>query len=81
MHLIFWVLCFITDTALNVLSRGIVDRVFRGVIERCAVRQNPGGVIPRDGSSDRSGGCPELREEWMMCHADVLTIFHLNLGC
>ena len=48
-------------TAQNVLSRESVDRVFRDVIERCAVQRNPGGAIPRNGSSDRSGGCLELR--------------------
>ena len=48
-------------TAWNVLSRDSVDRIFRDVIER-AFQQNPDGAIPRDGSSDRSGGCPELRD-------------------
>ena len=66
--------------AQNVLSRESVDRVFRDVIERCAIQQNPGGAIPRDGSSDRPGGCLELRGEWRMRHADELYIFHLNPG-
>ena len=48
------------------------------MIERCAVQQNPGGVIICEGSSDRSGGCLELREEWRMHHDDELSIFHLN---
>ena len=62
---------------LSVLSRGIVDR---DVIERCPVQQNPGGALPRDGSSDRLGGCLELCEQRRMHHADELSIFHLNLG-
>ena len=39
-------------TAQNVLSRESVDRVFRDVIDRCAIQQNPGGATPRVGSSD-----------------------------
>ena len=49
--------------ALSVLSRGVIVRVFRDVIDRCAAPQNPSGAIPRDGSSDRSVGCLELRGE------------------
>ena len=47
----------------NVLSREFVDCVFRGVIDCRAAPQNPSGAIPRGGSSDRSAGCPGLREE------------------
>ena len=63
-------------TAQNVLSREPVDRVFRDVIERCAVQRNPGGAIPRDGSSDLSGGYPELREEGE-CRRNPHTSAHL----
>ena len=49
--------------ALSVLSRGVIVRVFRHVIDRCAAPQNPSGARPGDGSSDRSVGCLELRGE------------------
>ena len=75
-----YIVLYCDGTALSVLSRGVVDRVFRDEVERCAAPQNPGGAIPRGGSSDRSGGCLELREEWRMHHTDVLSIFHQNLG-
>ena len=51
-------------TALSVLSRGVVARVFHDVIDRCAAPQNLSGTTLRDGSSDRSAVCPELRDEW-----------------
>ena len=41
------------------------------MIVRSAIQQNPGGATPRDGSSDRSGGCQDLRGECAM-----LTNFH-----
>ena len=55
------------SVALNVLSRVFVDCVFRDVIERCAVPQNPVGAIPRDGNSVGSGGRQELRG-WRTFH-------------
>ena len=36
-------LVYCNGTALSVFSRGVVDRVFRDVIERCPAPQNPGG--------------------------------------
>ena len=48
-------------TALSVLSRGVVVRVFRDALDRCAAPQNTSGSIPRDGSSDLSAVFPELR--------------------
>ena len=44
----------------SVLSRGVVVRVFRDALDHCAAPQNPCEAKPRDGSSDRSVGCPEL---------------------
>ena len=38
--------------------------VFRDVTVRCTTRQNQGGAMPPDGSSDQSGGYQELRGEW-----------------
>ena len=62
-----WVLCFYCNgTALSVLSRGVVDRVIRDVIERCVVPQNPGEAIPRSADQSdaesflRSGECTML---------------------
>ena len=65
-HTLLGTMYYCNGTALSVLSRGVVDRVFRDVLERCAVQPNPGGAVQGDGSSDRSGGCLELREEWRM---------------
>ena len=55
--------------ALSVLSRGVIVRVFRDVIDRCAAPQNPSGAILRDGSSDRSVGCDawSFVESWKPC--------------
>ena len=54
-------------TAQNVLSRGVVVRVFRDALDHCAAPQKRGEAISRDGSSDLSVGCLELREgvEWI----------------
>ena len=65
-------------TAQSVLSRGSFDRVFRGVIVRCASRQSQGGARPRDGNSGQSGGYQELHGEWSMRRADELSIVHQN---
>ena len=67
-------------TAQNVLSRGVCDRVFRGVIERCAIQPIPGGAIHCDGSTDQSDDCPKLRGNWRMRHADELSSVHHNQG-
>ena len=76
-----WVLWFCCNcAALSVPSRGVVVRAFRNALDHCVAPQNPGEAISRDGSSDRCVGCPELREEWKMHHADVLSIFHLSPG-
>ena len=40
---LFGTLDYCNGTALCVLSGGVVDRVFRDVIESCAAPQNPGG--------------------------------------
>ena len=69
-RLVLWFCC--SGTALSVLSRGVVVRAFRDALDHCAAPQNPCEAIPRDGSSGRSVGCPELREEWIMHHADVI---------
>ena len=63
-------------TALSVLSRGVVVSVFRDALDCCAATQNPGEDISRDGSSDWSVGCLELREECRKHHADVLSEVH-----
>ena len=60
-------------TALNVLSREFVKRLFRDVIDCCAAPKNPSGAISRGGSSDRSAGCPGLRGEQGMRRVAVLS--------
>ena len=55
-----------------------VDRVFRDVIVRYAIRQSQGGARPRDGNSGQSGGYQELRGAWRMRRADELSIVHQN---
>ena len=62
----------VRGTALKVLSREFVERVFRDVVDCCAAPQNPSGAIPRGGSSDGSARCPELGGEWGMRRVAVL---------
>ena len=50
-------------TVQSVLSRKSFDRVFRGVVVRCAIRQSQGGARLRDGNSGQSGGYQELNGE------------------
>ena len=63
------------DTALSVLSRGVV-RVFRDALDHCVAPQNPCEAIPGDGSSDRSVGFLELRGQWEMHRVAVLSNVH-----
>ena len=48
-------------TAHSVISRRVVVRVFRDALHHCASPQNPCEAIPREGSSDRSVECLQLR--------------------
>ena len=64
--------------ALIVLSREFVDRVFRDVIDCCAVPHNSSGATPRGGSSDRSAGCPGLRGECLEPEHGVLAKWAIN---
>ena len=61
-------------TAQSVLSGGIVVRVHHDVPDHYAGPQNPSGAIFRDGSSDQSVGCPQLRGEWEMHSVAVLQL-------
>ena len=65
-------------TAQSVLSGGSFDRVFRGVMVRCAIRLSQGGARLRGGNSGQSGGYQELHGEWRMRRADELSIVHKN---
>ena len=67
-------------TALSVLSRGVVVRVFRDALDHCSAPPNPCEAIPRDGSSDRSVGCLEHRGEWEMHRVAVLSNVHESPG-
>ena len=69
-------LVYCNGTALNVVSRGAVVRVFRDALDHCVAPQNPREAIPRDGSFDRSVGRLELREEWRMHRVAVLSNVH-----
>ena len=70
-RLVLFVCC--NGTALSLLSRGVVVRVFRVALDHCAAPQNPCEAIPRDGSFDRSIGCLELHGEWELHCAAVLS--------
>ena len=52
--------------------------VSHGVAVRRATQQSRGGARLRDGSSDRYGGCLELREEWKRHSADKIAVVHQN---
>ena len=62
----------------SLFSRGSFDRVFRGVIVRCAIRQCQSRATPRDGNSRQPGGYQELHGEWRMRIADELSTVHQN---
>ena len=81
LHLhLFGTLVYCNGTALSVLSRGVVVRAFRDALDTCVATRNPCEAIPRDGSSDRSVGCLELREEWERHRVAVLSTVLLSPG-
>ena len=78
---LFGTLVCCNGTALSVLSGGEdVLRVFRDALDHRVSPQNPCEAIPRDGSSDQSVGCQELRGEWERHRVAELSTVHLSPG-
>ena len=75
-RMVAYILTFLTFTFTVMIRRRTFFQENRW---SCAIQQNP-VESSRAGSSDRSGGCLELRGKWRMRHADELSIFQLNPG-